>query len=61
MVRRSPERLVLVGKGRKENEPIGNLDMMIAAQALAVEAVLVTSDRAFRQVKGLKIRDWSKA
>lgn len=40
--------------------PMGNLDMMIAAQALASDAVLVTSDRVFRRVKGLKIEDWSR-
>jgi tRNA(fMet)-specific endonuclease VapC len=43
-----------------EGEPIGNLDLMIAAQALAAEAVLVTHDRVFRRVKGLKIEDWAK-
>src|SRR5207253_8352778 len=44
--------------------PMGNLDMMIAAQALAAQAVLVmlvTHDRVFRRVKGLKVEDWSKA
>jgi tRNA(fMet)-specific endonuclease VapC len=41
-------------------EPIGNLDLMIAAQALAAGTVLVTSDRVFRRVKGLKIEDWNK-
>ena len=45
----------------REGEPMGNLDMMIAAQALAAEAVLVTHDRVFRRVKGLKVEDWSKA
>ena len=45
----------------KEGEPMGNLDMMIAAQALAADAVLVTHDRAFRRVKGLRVEDWSKA
>ncbi len=44
----------------KQGEPMGNLDMMIAAQALAVDAVLVTHDRVFRRVKGLKVEDWSK-
>jgi len=40
--------------------PMGNLDMMIAAHAWAVEAVLVTNDRSFRRVKHLKIEDWAK-
>ncbi len=38
---------------------MGNLDMMIAAQALAVEATLVTHDRVFHRVKRLKIEDWT--
>jgi predicted nucleic acid-binding protein len=42
-------------------EPMGNLDRMIAAQGLAVEAILVTHDRVFRSVKGRKIEDWTKA
>jgi tRNA(fMet)-specific endonuclease VapC len=41
--------------------PMGNLDMMIAAQALASGAMLVTHDRVFRRVKGLKIEDWTRA
>ncbi|MFZ0417268.1 MAG: type II toxin-antitoxin system VapC family toxin [Candidatus Sulfotelmatobacter sp.] len=41
-------------------KPMGNLDLMIAAQALAVEAVLVSNDRVFRRVEGLRIEDWSK-
>ena len=44
----------------REGEPMGNLDMMIAAQALAAGAVLVTSDRVFRRVKGLKTADWAR-
>ena len=44
----------------RAGEPMGNLDMMIAAQALAAQAVLVTHDRVFRRVKQLKIEDWSK-
>jgi tRNA(fMet)-specific endonuclease VapC len=43
----------------KEGEPMGNLDLMIAAQALAADAALVTHDRVFRRVKGLKNEDWS--
>lgn len=45
----------------RTGEPMGNLDMMIAAQALASEMVLVTNDKVFRRVKGLKLEDWSKA
>jgi tRNA(fMet)-specific endonuclease VapC len=41
-------------------EPMGNLDLMIAAQALAVGLVLVSSDSVFRRVKGLKIEGWSR-
>ncbi len=41
-------------------EPMGNLDLMIAAQALASDIVLVSSDTVFRRVKGLKIEDWSR-
>ncbi len=44
----------------KHGEPMGNLDMMIAAQAIAAEAVLVTHDRVFRRAKGLKVEDWTK-
>ena len=41
-------------------EPMGNLDLMIAAHALALGIVLVTNDAVFRRVKGLKIEDWNK-
>jgi len=44
----------------KEGSPMGNLDLMIAAQAVAAEVVLVTRDHVFRRVKGLKVEDWSK-
>jgi tRNA(fMet)-specific endonuclease VapC len=39
---------------------MGNLEMMIAAHALANKAILVTSDRDFSRVKGLQIADWSR-
>jgi tRNA(fMet)-specific endonuclease VapC len=45
----------------KNGVPMGNLDLMIAAQALAAGATLVTNDRVFRRVKGLRIEDWTKA
>jgi len=48
-------RATLEGAG----EPMGNLDLMIAAQALALDLVLVSSDAVFRRVRGLKIEDWT--
>jgi tRNA(fMet)-specific endonuclease VapC len=44
----------------RAGQPMGNLDMMIAAQALAAPAVLVTHDHVFHHVKQLKIEDWTK-
>ncbi len=44
----------------KEGSPMGNLDLMIAAQAVAAEVVLVTHDHVFRRVEGLKVEDWSR-
>ena len=41
--------------------PMGNLDMMIAAHALAADATLVTHDRVFHRIKQLKVEDWTKA
>lgn len=43
----------------KKGDPMGNLDIMIAAQALASDTILVTHDRVFRRVKRLVIEDWS--
>jgi len=41
--------------------PIAAMDLLIAAQAMALQAALVTSDRGFRHVKGLRVVDWRKA
>ena len=43
-----------------DGKSIGNLDMMIAANALAGGFILVTHDKAFARVKGLKLEDWAK-
>jgi tRNA(fMet)-specific endonuclease VapC len=40
--------------------PVANFDLMIAAHALAADATLVTHDRVFRRVKGLRVEDWTK-
>jgi tRNA(fMet)-specific endonuclease VapC len=44
----------------RDGRPMGNLDTMIAAHALAIGATLVTSDRAFARIKKLKVEDWTK-
>jgi tRNA(fMet)-specific endonuclease VapC len=44
----------------KKGRPIGPLDTLIAAHALAVESVLVTNNtREFRRVPGLAVEDWT--
>ena len=43
----------------RKGTPMGNLDMMIAAQALASGAMLVSSDRVFQRIRGLKVEDWT--
>ena len=45
----------------RDGQPMGNLDVMIAAHALALPAVLVTNDQAFARIKKLKVADWTKA
>ena len=45
----------------RDGQPMGNLDTMIGAHALASGAVLVTSDAAFRRIKKLRVEDWMKA
>ena len=42
-----------------EGKPMGNLDLMIAAQALAERLVLVTHDRVFDKLKKLRTEDWT--
>lgn len=43
----------------ERGEPMGNMDMMIAAQALAAGTALVSADKVFRRVKGLNVEDWT--
>jgi tRNA(fMet)-specific endonuclease VapC len=44
----------------RDGQPMGNLDTMIGAHALAIGAVLVTNDHAFTRLKKLKVEDWTK-
>lgn len=44
----------------KKGKPIGVMDMLIGSHALALRVTLVTNNtREFRQIRGLKITDWS--
>jgi tRNA(fMet)-specific endonuclease VapC len=43
----------------RNGEPMGSLDMMIGAHALATGLILVTNDRAFSRIRGLKTQDWT--
>lgn len=43
----------------RRGRPIGDLDMMIGAHALALGAVLVTNDRAFSRIEGLRVENWA--
>lgn len=46
----------------QQGQPIGALDTLIAAHALALEATLVTHNvREFGRVPGLRVEDWAAA
>jgi tRNA(fMet)-specific endonuclease VapC len=40
--------------------PLGALDTMIAAHALALDAELITSDKGFGHAPGLMVSDWTR-
>lgn len=45
----------------KFGEPIGPLDLLIAAQALSRELVLITNnEKEFKRVQNLKVENWAK-
>lgn len=44
---------------RQQGQPIGHMDLLIAAQALAEGATVVTHNvREFERIEGLRIEDW---
>lgn len=44
----------------RRGEPIGPLDLQIAAHALSLNAILVTNnEREFRKVTGLNVENWA--
>ena len=43
----------------KKGQPIGSMDLLIAAHAVSLNVRLIThNEREFRRVSGLKIEDW---
>jgi tRNA(fMet)-specific endonuclease VapC len=50
----------LRAKMERAGKSLGNLDMLIAAKAIAAGAVLVSNDRAFLQVEELRgVVNWA--
>ena len=51
------------GTLKANNQAVGkslsDLDMQIAAHAVAVNRILVSGDAAFKQLAGLKVNDWA--
>jgi len=44
---------------RQKGQPIGHVDLLIASQALAEDATLVTNNtREFERIEGLKLENW---
>jgi tRNA(fMet)-specific endonuclease VapC len=44
---------------QKLGKGIGNLDLLIASHAMAIDAILVSNDQAMFQVPNVKIEDWT--
>lgn len=43
----------------REGKSLAQLDLLIAAHALATDMILVTNDRAFDQINELELQDWT--
>jgi tRNA(fMet)-specific endonuclease VapC len=42
----------------RDGDQVGANDLWIAAQALAIDAIVVSDDRAFQRMAGLKVENW---
>ena len=45
----------------RQGRPLSALDLMIAAHAVEHDMTLVTNDRAFSAIFGLRLEDWTQA
>jgi tRNA(fMet)-specific endonuclease VapC len=45
---------------QREGRVLAPIDLLIGAHALSIDAVLVTNDRAFAQLSGLAVEDWTE-
>ena len=45
---------------QREGRVLAPMDLLIGSHALSVDAVLVTNDRAFAQLSGLAVEDWTE-
>jgi tRNA(fMet)-specific endonuclease VapC len=49
----------LSGQAEAAGRPIGGNDLLIAAQACSIEAIVVTANTSeFKRVRGLKVENW---
>jgi tRNA(fMet)-specific endonuclease VapC len=45
---------------QREGRVLAPMDLMIGSHALSIDAVLVSNDRAFAQLPGLSVEDWTE-
>ena len=45
---------------QREGRVLAPMDLLIGSHALGIDAVLVTNDRAFGQLPGLSVEDWTE-
>ena len=45
---------------QREGKVLAPMDLLIGSHALSIDALLVTNDRAFGQLPGLSIEDWTE-
>jgi len=45
---------------QREGRVLAPMDLLIGSHALSIDAVLVTNDRAFAQLPGIEVEDWTE-